>query len=191
MNRKWTWMAAAAPLALAIACTDSSKAPAEAALAAATAAVESLDGDAARYAPDDVKAVQMSYSTVRDTMANKDYQGVIAFARDIPARAKAAREKAAAVKASLQAAWAEAGNEVSGALDTAGHRIESLAHARRLPPGMDQETLARAESSLASLREGWASVARQHDAGDLPGAVKRAGELRSQAVDLERSLGTP
>jgi hypothetical protein len=152
MNRKWTWMAAAAPLALAIACTDSSKAPAEAALAAATAAVESLDGDAARYAPDDVKAVQMSYSTVRDTMANKDYQGVIAFARDNPARAKAAREKAAAVKASLQAAWAEAGNEVSGALDTAGHRIESLAHARRLPPGMDQETLARAESSLASLR---------------------------------------
>ncbi len=191
MTRTRTWIAAAGLLGLVAACTDSSKAPAEAALAAATAAVESLDGDAARYAPDDVKAVQLSYSTVRDTMANKDYQGVIAFARDIPDRARAAREKAAAVKASLQTAWTEAGNEVSGALDTSGRRIESLVHARRLPPGMDKATLARAEASLASLREGWASASRQHDAGDLPGAVKRAGELRSQAVDLERSLGTP
>jgi hypothetical protein len=56
---------------------------------------------------------------------------------------------------------------------------------------MNQETLARAEASLASLREGWASVARQHDEGDLAGAVRRAGQLRSRAVDLERSLGTP
>jgi hypothetical protein len=124
-------------------------------------------------------------------MASKDYQGVIAFARDIPDRARAAREKAAAVKASLQAAWSEAGSEVSGALDTAGRRIEGLTHARRLPPGMDREAVARAEARLASLRESWAAVARQHDAGDLAGAVARAGPLRSQAVELEKSLGAP
>jgi hypothetical protein len=191
MTRTWKWLAAATPLALAAACTNSSKAPAEAALAAASTAVDSLQGDAARYAPDEVKAVMVQYSTVKDTMANKDYPGVILYARDIPAHAREVLARASAAKASLQESWTRAGDEVAKALDAARRRIEVLNHARKLPAGMDPATVARAEASLATLQAGWVAAARQHDAGDLPGAVTQAGQLRTRALDLERSLGSP
>jgi hypothetical protein len=191
MTRTWMSWAAAIALLAGAACTNSNKAPAEAALAEATAAVESLKGDAERYAPDAVEAVRRSYSTVKDTMANKDYAGVITFARDIPARAREAGAAAAAAKEALQKAWAEDDASVTGSLKAAEGRIEGLAHAHKLPPGMDQAALTRAEATLASLKSGWVAASEQYRAGDLGGAVTRASQIRSQALELERSVGAP
>ena len=55
-------------------------------MAAAGSAVESLQGEAAKYAPDAVKAVQTSYASAKDLVAKQDYKGALAAASDIPAQ---------------------------------------------------------------------------------------------------------
>ena len=77
---------AVVPFALVVACTDAAKAPAEAAMAAAGAAVESLQGEAAKFAPDAVKAVQASYASAKELVAKQDYKGALAAAGDMPAQ---------------------------------------------------------------------------------------------------------
>jgi hypothetical protein len=185
----WRTMAVVVPLAVVAACTDANKAPAEAAMAAAGTAMESLKGDAARYAPDAVKRLESSYSTAKDSMANKDYQGVLVFAKDIPAKAKDALATAAAAKAELAKAWSEAGDGVARMLETAKVRLDSLSRSKKLPAGVDRAALDKAQADLASIEAGWAAATEQYKAGDWSGAIARAKGLNAQGLELHRALG--
>ena len=109
MMKTWRMLALVVPIVLVTSCTDAAKAPAEAAMAAAATAVESLKGDAAKFAPDAVKSVEGSYATAKELIAKQDYKGALAVAQDIPAKAKEAIAKAAAAKDALVGAWNEAG----------------------------------------------------------------------------------
>ena len=95
------------PFALSLACTDAAKAPAEAAMAAAGTAVESLQGEAARYAPEAVKAAQASYASAKELVAKQDYKGALTAAGDVTTKVKAALAAAAAKKDELVKASVE------------------------------------------------------------------------------------
>ena len=189
MTRTWKTMAAALPLILAAACTDAAKAPAEAAMAAAGTAVDSLKGDAAKYAPDAVKSIQATYATAKDLVAKEDYKGALAAAQDIPAKAKEALAKAAAAKYALMKAWADAGGSVTKMIEAAGSRIAALASAKKLPKGMDKAALANAKAGLASLQSGLAAATEQFKSGDMSGAIAKANELKGQGMELLHAIG--
>ncbi len=189
MTRTWKMLAVMFPLALVAACTDANKAPAEAAMTAASAALDSLKGDAAKFAPDAVKAIESSYATARDSMANKDYAGVLTFARDIPAKAKEALAQAAARKEAIGTAWNGAGDRMAKILETAKQRLDVLAHGKKLPAGVDKAAIEKAHGTLAELQSGWSAVVAQHDSGDWSGAVAKASELETRGAELLRSIG--
>jgi hypothetical protein len=189
MTKTWKILAVAVPFALVAACTDAAKAPAEAAMAAAGTAVDSLKGDAAKFAPDAVKAVEASYASAKDLIAKQDYKGALAAAQDIPAKAKEALAKALANKDVLVKAWNEAGASLTKMLDAAKSRIDILGQAKKLPAGMDKATLAQSQSSLASLQSGWAAATEQFKSGDMSGAVAKASALKAQGLELLKSLG--
>lgn len=182
-------LAALVPLVLIAACVDAAKAPAEAAMAAAATAVESLKGDAARFAPEAVKGVESSYATAKDLVAKQDYKGALAQAQDIPAKAKEALAKAAAAKNALVTAWNDAGGSVTKLIETAKGRIDALELAKKLPKGIDKATLANAKTGLAALQSGLAAATEQFKSGDMNGALAKASELKAQGMQLLRSLG--
>ncbi len=187
MRNTWKWMALVAPLALAAACTDGARAPAEAALAAAGAAIDSLKGDALKYAPEEVKKLESIYDVAKAAMANKDYQGVLTFTKDIPVKAREALAKVDTVKAELAKAWKEAGGDVTRAIEVAR---QQLGNARKPSPGWTKATLGKAQGELAALEAGWTAASNQYASGDLTGAVARAKDLSAQGRELLRSLGT-
>lgn len=187
MVNNWKWMALAAPLALVAACTDGARAPAEAALAAAGAAIDSLKGDAARYAPDEVKKLESLYDVAKASMANKDYQGVLNFAKDIPAKAREALARADTVKSGLAKDWKEAGDDVARTIEVAKQRLD--AHGKA-PAGMGKAALATAQADLAAIEAGWTAATEQYKAGDWSGAVARAKDLSAKGKELLHSLGT-
>jgi hypothetical protein len=189
MKNVWKTMAVVVPLALVAACTDAAKAPAEAAMAAASAAMDSLKGDAAKYAPDAVKSVESAYATAKDSMANKDYQGALTFAKDIPAKVKDALAKAAAAKDALVKAWDDASGSITKMIDAAKSRLDILAQSKKLPAGMDKATLANAQTGLTSLQSGLASATEQFKSGDMAGAIAKASAMKTQGLDLLKSLG--
>jgi hypothetical protein len=182
-------MALLVPLALVAACTDAAKAPAEAAMAAAGTAVDSLKGEAVKYAPDAVKGVEAAYASAKDAIAKQDYKGALAAAQGIPEKAKEALAKAAQNQQALVTAWNEAGGAVTKMLEAARSRLDVLAQSKKLPAGLDKAALAKAQASYADLQSGLSAAAEQVKAGDYAGAMNKTAALKAQGMDLLKSIG--
>jgi hypothetical protein len=189
MKNVWKTMAVVVPFVLVAACTDAAKAPAEAAMAAAASAVDSLKGEATKWAPEAVKAVETSYGSAKDLIAKQDYKGALATAGEIPAKAKDALAKAASNKDLVVKAWNEAGGSLTKMMDSAKSRLDTLAQSKKLPKGMDKATLAQAQADLSTLQSGWASAVEQFKAGDTSGAMAKASALKAQGLALLKTLG--
>jgi hypothetical protein len=177
------------PFALSVACTDAAKAPAEAAMAAAGSAVESLQSEAAKYAPDAVKSAQAGYASAKDLVAKQDYAGALAIAKDIPAKVKAALAAAAAKKDELVKASAEISAGVQQTLADLKAKVASLMSAKKLPAGMDKAVVAKANEGVAAIESGWQKVTEQVKSGDYTAAIAKGKELKAQADDLLTSIG--
>lgn len=189
MTRSLRIALAVVPFAVVVACTDAAKAPAEAAIAAAGSAVESLQGEAAKYAPDAVKSVQTSYASAKDLIGKQDYKGALAAASDIPAKAKAALAAAAAKKDELVKAWGELSASVPQMLSDSKSRIATLTGAKKLPAGIDKAALAKANEGVAAIESGWQKVTDQVKGGDYTAALAKGKELKAQAEDVLKSIG--
>jgi hypothetical protein len=189
MNRSIRIALAVVPFALVVACTDAAKAPAEAAMAAAGSAVESLQGEAAKYAPDAVKAVQTSYASAKDLVAKQDYKGALAAASDIPAKAKAALAAAKAKKDELIQAASDLAASVQKSIAALKDRVAALTSAKKLPAGIDKAAVAKANEGVAAVEAGWQKLTEQVKGGDYAAAMAKGKELKAQADDLLKSLG--
>lgn len=189
MKNTWKTLAVVVPFALVAACTDAAKAPAEAAMAAAASAVDSLKGEATKWAPEAVKSVETTYGSAKDLIAKQDYKGALATAGEIPAKAKDALAKAAANKDVVVKAWNEAGGSLTKMMDAAKSRLDILAQSKKLPKGMDKATVAQAQADLSTLQSGWASAVEQFKSGDMSGAMEKASALKAKGLELLKTLG--
>jgi hypothetical protein len=189
MKNTWKTLAVVVPFALVAACTDAAKAPAEAAMAAAASAVDSLKGEATKWAPEAVKSVETTYGSAKDLIAKQDYKGALATAGEIPAKAKDALAKAAANKDVVVKAWNEAGGSLTKMMDAAKSRLDILAQSKKLPKGMDKATVAQAQADLSTLQSGWASAVEQFKSGDMSGAMAKASALKAKGLELLKTLG--
>jgi len=177
------------PFALFVGCTDAAKAPAEAAMAAAGSAVESLKGEAEKYAPDAVKSVQASYAAAKDLVAKQDYKGALAAAGDIPGKAKAALAAAAAKKDALVKSWGELAAGVPELVNNLKARIASLSSAKKLPKGIDKAVIAKANEGVAAIESGWKGLADQVKGGNYDAAIAKGKELKAQGQAIWQSIG--
>ncbi len=82
-----------------VACSQ--KGPAEAALNTAQAAVDGVKADAAKYVPDQAKALLASMTAAREAFDKGDYKTALAEAQAIPAKAQDAATAIAAKKDEL------------------------------------------------------------------------------------------
>jgi hypothetical protein len=177
------------PFALFVGCTDAAKAPAEAAMTAAGAAVASIPGEAAKFAPDAVKSVQASYASAKDLIAKQDYKGALAIAGDIPAKVKAALAAAAAKKDALLKSWGELAAGVPELVNSLKARIASLSSAKKLPKGIDKAVIAKANEGVAAIESAWQGLADQVKGGNYDAAIAKGKELKAQAQDILASIG--
>jgi hypothetical protein len=189
MSRRLRLALAVVPFALVVACTDAAKAPAEAAMAAAGSAVESLQGEAAKFAPDAVKAAQASYAAAKDLVAKQDYKGAMAAAGDVTAKVKAALAAAAAKKDELVKACVEITATVSQTITDLKTRIATLSGEKKLPKGVDKAVLAKANEGLAAIESGWKDVSQKVKGGAYADAIAGSKALKTQAEDILKSLG--
>jgi hypothetical protein len=180
---------AVVPFALVVACTDAAKAPAEAAVAAAGAAIQSLQGDVARFAPEAVKGVQAAYAKAKDLLEKQDYKGALAAAGEIPGKVKDAVALSAANKEKFAQAW----NDLSAAGDRSVSdlkaKVAALGSAKKLPAGVSRAAVEKANAGIASLESGWQSVKQSVKDGAYEPALARAKELRAQAEEILKSIG--
>lgn len=169
----------------------SDKGPAEQAVKAAEAAVAEVRGEAAKWAPDQVRALEASLTAVKDKFAKGDYKAVLAEAPAISSRTKEVAAAAAAKKAELTKSWDEMNAGLPKMMAAVKSRVDILSQSKKLPATVSKEKFEAAKAGLADATKGWEEASAAYAKGEVANAVARADGVKKRTVEALEALGMP
>ena len=188
------YMRAFVPLGLVsalVAGCASDKGPAEAALRAAEEAITAAKGEAARYVPEQAKALETALAAAKDKLAKGDYRAALTEAQALPGKAKELAAAAAAKKAELTKAWEGVSAGMPRVVDAIKSRVDVLSQAKTLPATMTADKLGAAKTGLAELTQSWTAASEAFKGGNVPDALAKATAMKAKAAEVLGILGMP
>jgi len=165
------------------------KGPAEEAIKQATAAVEQVRADAARFVPDQMSALEGSLKAAQDSFANKDYKAALAAASGVVAKAQEVAKAAADKKAELTKAWEDLSAGIPNMLGAIKSRLDILAQSKKLPAGLDKDKLAGLTASFGEATKQFEEATAAAAAGDLSKAVAAGNAVKEKGMQVASALG--
>jgi len=178
----------------AAACASNSK-PAEEAIKAAEAAINAVKGEAMKYVPDQVKALEGELQAAKDAFAKKDYKAALSAAKDLPGKAKdlAAKAKEVAAAAAQKEELTKTWNEMSGGLpkmvEAIKSRVDILSKSKKLPANLDKAKFEEVKAGLPGVTQMWEDAQKAFSSGNLADAVSKAKTIKDKAVEMMTTLG--
>lgn len=173
---------------LALLAAGCSKAPAEAALKVADEAIANAKPEGEKYVPEQFNALAAAGADARAKFDAKDYKGALTAAQAIPAQADEVMKAAAAKKEELMTQWADLQGSLPAMVQALNEKIGGLAAMKRLPKGVDAAMVETAKTSLADVTAGWTAASDAFNAGDVTGAIAKAGDVKTKAEQLSTML---
>ncbi|HEU4591830.1 MAG TPA: hypothetical protein VFS13_13065 [Steroidobacteraceae bacterium] len=174
----------------------SQKEPAEKALAQIEASLAEIRGDAARYAADELQAVDASLGTLKEKLAKGDYKAVLAEAPQLQSALGSLKDTVANKKAEAQAAmaaareqWNSLSTDVPKMVAAIQSRVDVLGQSRKLPNNVSQSAFDSAKSGLDAMKSSWAEATAAYSSGDAVGAVDKANAARQKGTEVLQQLG--
>jgi hypothetical protein len=171
------------------ACGSAQKEVTEAALNAAQSAITVAQGEAAKYAPDQLKAAQGAMRGARDALAKGDYETALKGARDASSKAKDLAAAAAAKKEELTNAWSSLSASIPRQMQEVKNRLDAYSHGAKMPAGMDKTRLDDAKTQYEQLKQGIADATAAFNQGNLTDAVNKASSMKDILAKLKDLLG--
>jgi hypothetical protein len=168
---------------------NSAKAPAEAALSAVETGFGAVKGEAAKYVPDQEKAVEDGITAAKASFDKGDYQGALASAQALSAQIGALGSAIAVKKTELAKNWAALAADVPATLASITSKLTELGVAKHLPAGLTADSLNEAKTSAASLSQAWTEATNAFTAGNMADALAKATDVKTKAGDLASKLG--
>ena len=137
--------AAAIVLGALLVAACSQKDPAQKALDAAESALAEVHEDAMKYVPEQYDAVKSELNAAHQAFQAEKYGDALTAVKNLPAKAKELGEAAAAKKkevvAQLNTDWNGLSAGVPGMVKSIEDKLGELGKMRRLPAGLDRETV--------------------------------------------------
>ncbi|HEY1236410.1 MAG TPA: hypothetical protein VGH22_23725 [Candidatus Binatia bacterium] len=177
--------------ALLVACGSRDKGPAETALKAAEEAINTMKGEASKYLPDQVSALDASLATTKDKFAKGDYQAVLSDAPALTAKAQEVASAAAAKKAELTKSWENMSAGMPRVVEAIKSRVDILSQSKKLPAGMSKETLDQARTGLSEITQQWTAATEAAKGGNLADAAAKASSAKVKAAEVLTLLKMP
>jgi hypothetical protein len=168
--------------------TGCSKAPAEAALKAADEAIAKVQPEAEKYVPEQFKALADAAADAKAKFDQGDYAAVLTAAKDLPAKATEVMTAATAKKDELTKQWTDMQGTLPTMVQGLTEKVTALAAMKRLPKGFDATQLESAKTSLTDVTTMWQTATASFGGGDLMGAMAKAGEVKTKAEELAKTL---
>ena len=173
------------------ACGSSDKGPAETALKAAEEAINSAKGEASKYMPDQVKALDSSLAAAREKLSKGDYKAVLSEAPALTSKAQEIASAAAKKKAELAKSWEDMSAGMPKVVDAIKSRVDILSQSKKLPAGMSADTLAQAKAGLNEITQQWNAATEASKGGNLMDAVAKASSVKVKAAEVLTLLKMP
>lgn len=193
--KRSNWLAAGFAAMLMLACS-SQKDPAQQAITKIDNTMDAIHDNAAKYAPDTLKAVESQVSAIKQSFAKGDYSGVLAAAPAVTAAivslrqdAQAKASEADAALAQVKQQWRTLSAEVPKLVAGLHAQVDSLSSARSLPKGVTKSSFASAKDGVASLDTMWTDANSTLSSGDYAGAVTKGQAVKDKATELMHALG--
>jgi len=165
------------------------KGRAETDLAAAERAVTALPPEAMKVVPDQVTALTDAINQGKDHVSKREYEAASAAVHDVPAKAQLVTDSLPARKAALSSALDTLAVAMPRNLNAIQAKLDSIAKAKRLPRGLDEQELQAAKDTRAAASAEWVEVMNAYKAGDLAGAMSRAQSLKTRVSRSLMALG--
>jgi len=165
------------------------KEPAEAAIKAAAQAIEQIRGEAALYAPDQLKQLEDSLKAAQDNFAKKEYKAALDAASGLGAKAQDVAKAAAAEKAELTKSWGDIVAGIPQMMDAVKSRLDILSKAKKLPAGLDKDKLAALNSGYDEAMKQFQAAKDAAAAGDLNKAIEAGNAIKQKGMDIAATLG--
>ena len=185
--------AAAIVLGALLVAACSQKDPAQKALDAAESALAEVHEDAMKYVPEQYDAVKSELNAARQAFQAEKYGDALTAVKNLPAKAKELGEAAAAKKkevvAQLNTDWNGLSAGVPGMVKSIEDKLGELGKMRRLPAGLDRETVDSASSALTEAKSNWDAASQAFTAGNVEEAVAKARSVETAARDIMGKLG--
>ena len=172
----------------AAACASDTK-PAEEAIKAAESAIDAARGEAMKYIPDQVQALEDELKAAKDAFARKDYKTALNAAKDLPTKAKDLAAAAAAKKEELTKAWEEMSGGLPKMVEAIKSRVDTLSQSKKLPANIDKAKFDGIKASMPEVTKIWEDAQKAFSSGNLADAVAKAKTLKDKAVEIMTTLG--
>jgi len=172
----------------AAACASDTK-PAEEAIKAAESAIDAARGEAMKYIPDQVQALEDELKAAKDAFARKDYKTALNAAKDLPTKAKDLAAAAAAKKEELTKAWEEMSGGLPKMVEAIKSRVDVLSKSKKLPANLDKAALDGVKAGLSEVAGMWNEAQSAFSGGNLADAVSKAETVKEKAVEMMNTLG--
>lgn len=198
MKRKTcAFLALFATALLAVGCA-SQKEPATKAVADAESALAAVRDDAAKYAADDLQAVETTLTGLKDNLAKGDFKAVLAAAPGLTTQLSSLKDTAAAKKAEAMAAMEKAKTEYSGLAGSVTSmvaalqsRVDILSSAKKLPRGLDAAKFSGAKTAFEAAKAAAGEATSAATSGDFTTALAKAQEAKAKGTEALTALGMP
>ncbi|HEX7614433.1 MAG TPA: hypothetical protein VF554_04045 [Thermoanaerobaculia bacterium] len=170
-----------------VACSQ--KGPAEAALKAAETSMNEVKADGAKYAPEQTKAIMVSYTAAQDSFNKGDYKAAMEVAQGIPAKAKDVAAAVASKKDELTKTWTTLATTLAPQIEQIRTKVGELSAMKKLPKDMDATKLEGAKAALADITKISGDAAAAFKSGNLTDAVSKGNAVKAKVADAMASLG--
>lgn len=191
MARKTNWILCVllGMTCLGTGCGTAQKDATEAAINAAQEAINAVQGEAAKYVPDQLQAAQTTLQQAKDALAKSDYRAALSSAKDAAMKAKELATAAAAKRDEWSKEWSDMNATMPKSLDQIKAKLNAYSHGARLPAGMDKTALDEAQSQYDQLKTNWADASAAASQGHLGDAVNKLTGAKDTIARLKEMLG--
>lgn len=187
-SRMRKWLGLLLVTVVAVGC-NSAKAPAQAALSAVETGFAAVKGEAAKYVPDQEKAVEDGIAAAKASFDKGDYQGALTAAQALAGQVSALGSAVAVKKTELAKDWAGLAADVPATLASITSKLTQIDATKHLPAGLTADSLNEAKTGAASLSQAWTEASDAFKAGNMADALAKATDVKSKAGELASKLG--
>lgn len=167
------------------------KQPANNAVTQAESAISPLRDDAAKYAPEELKAADGTLAKMKDDLAREDYDAVVAAVPQINtdiSTLKGAVVQQQTLAAAAQNEWDALNAQVPKSIEAIQARVDSL-KGQRLPKEITRENYEAAKADLESMKATWTEATNAAGAGNAQEAADKGRTVQAKADEIKNELG--
>jgi hypothetical protein len=180
--------------AILLAACGNQEGPARNAVTVVETSVAEVREDAAKLAPEELRAVDVKLTALKEGVEKKHYKSVLSGASELTKEVAFLKETVISKKTQNAAAtneWEDLSEQVPQLISAIQNRVDSLSGSRKLPAEVNKDTFEAAKSAFESMRASWAEANAAFNAGKATEAADKGRMVKAKGEQLQQQLAMP